>query len=125
MVTIEIFLKGWRDSQLYTDAVNDERHADHEPAMVVYRSSYQPYTAGDAIYHAITYTEPAEPNDMVHCERAFERFNVGADDIARRYRNAGHRSLSVGDIVTVDRRAYTVDRLGWKVIENFMTNSPK
>lgn len=121
MVTIKIFLKGWRDDRLFSDAVNDASHALHATATKTHGQLWTPYAAGDEIYHAITYTD-ADADDMVHCERAFENFNVGDphdNAVVRQYRDAGHRSLSMGDVVVIDGRAYTCAAVGWTLVENF------
>lgn len=121
MVTIRIYLKGWADGRLYADAVNDPRHELHEPAMVVYRASYRAYEPGDEYYLATTYSEP-DDEDLAYCERAFERFNVGderTDPVVSQYRGAGHRSLSVGDVVVIDDRAYTCNSVGWNFLTDF------
>jgi hypothetical protein len=121
VVTIKIYLKGWADGRLYADAVNDPRHELHEAAMKVYRASYREYEPGDEYYLATTYTD-ADAEDRIHCERAFERFNVGderVDEIVRTYRAYGYRSLSVGDVVVVNDRAYTCASVGWKLLPTF------
>jgi hypothetical protein len=45
---------------------------------------------------------------------AFEAFNVGTDTLAEEYRARRLRSLSVGDVVDIDGRSYSCERLGWK-----------
>jgi hypothetical protein len=57
--------------------------------------------------------------DLEICESAFERFNVGNDVFAERYRINGNRSLSVGDVVSVSGRAYACGPLGFEPIEDF------
>lgn len=42
-------------------------------------------------------------------EDAFETFNVGTDELAQQYRARKLRSLSVGDVVTLDALAYSVE----------------
>jgi hypothetical protein len=127
MVTITIFLKGWADSKLYTNAVNDPRHPQHEAAMKVYNASFRNYKPGDEYYPATTYTD-ADATDKTHCDRAFERFNIGderVDTIVATYRAYGYRSLSVGDVVVIDDRAYSCASVGWAPIENFSPSLPK
>lgn len=51
-------------------------------------------------------------------EGIFTQLNVGGDlypaeDYTVAYREAGNRSLSVGDVVTLDGAAYAVGRFGW------------
>jgi hypothetical protein len=121
MVSIKIFLKGWRDGRLFCDAVNDPAHALHAAAWAVRDQLWTPYKAGDEVYHAVTYTG-ADAEDLVHCERAFENFNVGDphdNAVVREYRDAGNRSLSMGDVVVIDDRAYTCAAVGWARVENF------
>jgi hypothetical protein len=50
--------------------------------------------------------------------KTFEQLNVGGDLIAATkytedYRAAGHRSLSVGDVVVVAEQPWAVGRFGW------------
>lgn len=48
--------------------------------------------------------------DELHCHRIF------AEEVSR-YRSFRNRSLSVGDIVTVNGVGYSCERFGWKQIE--------
>jgi hypothetical protein len=61
--------------------------------------------------------------DSEHAEAMFHLFNVGddpeygtPDPIAQEYRFRGNRSLSVGDVVEIDGRAYAVGRVGYRRI---------
>jgi hypothetical protein len=126
MPTIEIYLKGWQDSRLFTDAVNDATHALHEDAMKVHLRGWRAYEAGDVVHHAITFDAEAigldGAEDNVILNACFDLFNVGdpfGDVTVRRYRNAGHRSLSVGDVVVIDGRAFTVASFGFTAVEGF------
>jgi hypothetical protein len=120
MPTVTIYLKGWNDSSLYSDAVNDAGHDLHTEAMAVHLRSFQSYQAGDVMREAFTYVDDApEPADDVVRERAFRWFNIGENVIARRYRDAGNRSLSVGDVVVIDGRAYAVGSFGWNLLDPF------
>lgn len=63
-----------------------------------------------------SYEDVSDRDDFAICERAFEMFNIGDPDtneVVRLYRSAGHRSLSVGDVVIVDNRAYGCSPCGW------------
>lgn len=56
-------------------------------------------------------------------EYIFEQLNVGGDivpaaDFTTVYREAGNRSLSVGDVVVIGRFAFAVGRFGWDRILN-------
>lgn len=116
MATVRIYLKGWRDGELYANAVNRDAHPLHEYAMTVFHRSWREWEPGDVTYWAITYE--AEGTDNEICNAAFERFNIGEDHIAATYRERGHRSLSVGDVVVIDERAYTVaSPAGWKLVD--------
>lgn len=115
MPNVTIYLKGWRDGRLYADAVNQPAHKLHDEAMAVHNRSFRSWEPGDVTYLAITYR--AEGTDMEICDRAFETFNVGDDDLARTYRRLGHRSLSVGDVIAIDDRTYTVASLGFKKVD--------
>lgn len=59
-------------------------------------------------YHCVGSTDEQILND------AFEMFNVGDDGIAKEYRERKLRSLSVGDVVVIDQRAYSCESVGWK-----------
>ncbi|HUV10811.1 MAG TPA: hypothetical protein VMX12_07505 [Acidimicrobiia bacterium] len=118
MSHIKIYLAGWRDGRLYTDAVNHDDHPLHAAAYEVHLNMFMRYAPGGALYLAAEY-EANEADDLVIAEKAFERFNVGSDEIARKYRDDGHRSLSVGDVVVIDGRAYAVASFGFDLIEGF------
>lgn len=122
MQNVKVYLKGWSDTLLFAEAVNRPAHPFHEAAMAVHYRSFQPYKHGDEMHEAIEYTDERGGDARQVCERAFEMFNVGdptSDITVRRYRNAGHRSLSVGDVVVVDGAAFGVDRFGWTPLEAF------
>lgn len=117
---ITIYLKGWQDSGLYHDAVNNPIHARHNEAMAVHQRSFVDYKVGDVIYKAFSYrSDTVDSDDTVILERAFRWFNVSENLIAERYRMLGNRSLSVGDVVVIGDRAYSCDSAGWSLIENF------
>lgn len=120
MPQVQIFLKGWRDSRLFADAVNDSDHPLHEDAWPQHLASFHPFKAGEHVYLAATY-EGTDLDDLFLCEDSFRLFNVGPEDVepVKSYRAAGHRSLSVGDVVVVDGRAYTVDYAGFLPVEDF------
>lgn len=125
---VVIWLKGWRDGRLFADAVNDPAHPMHEAAWPVYCSSYRAWQPGDPVYRAVEYDMPADMDDDRICENAFERFNIGdprTDNIVGKYRGAGHRSLSVGDVVQIRRgddrpTEYTCASFGWNKLEHFV-----
>jgi hypothetical protein len=118
---VQIYLKGWHDSSLYADAANDAGHELHAEAMAMHGRSFQPYEPGDVMHLAFEYRDDApDAEDMVVCERAFRWFNVEDNNpIVRKYRAAGNRSLSVGDVVVIEGRAYGCGRFGWDAIEDF------
>lgn len=118
MSEIKIYLKGWRDGRLYADAVNDAKHPLHVEAIAQHYRSFLPYEQGDVVYLAAEYNEEGA-DDQFLCERAYDRFNVGEDNIAKTYRANQNRSLSVGDVVTVDGRAYTVASVGFDRVPDF------
>jgi len=112
MAHVAIYLKGWRDQTLFTDAVNDDDHPLHAEAYADWLQGWKPYAPGQTVYLAFKYHE-ADADPRVILNAAFERFNVGTDDIARRYREGGNRSLSVGDLVVIDGEAWACASAGW------------
>lgn len=117
---VSIYLKGWRDVRRYADAVNDDTNPLHGEAMQAHACSFRPWQPGEHAYHAIDFDSEVlgvrDGDDIATLNRSFTLFNVGDDDTARRYRDAGHRSLSVGDLVVIDGRAYTCAEMGWKPV---------
>lgn len=79
--------------------------------------SYQP----DAeLIEAVSYTDHQAGRAEEALSLAYELFNIGEPhegpygDVVARYRDAQHRSLSVGDVVTVDGRRFACEPMGWK-----------
>ncbi len=127
MPEINIHLKGWSDRHLYHDAVNDSTHPLHAAAWAVHARSFLAWEPGDETYLAVHYAADGA-DDHAILEHAFERFNIGdpaTDEIVGLYRDAGHRSLSVGDVVVIDGRAYTCASCGWDRIDFPTSSSPK
>jgi hypothetical protein len=82
-------------------------------------SGYEP---GHELELAFEASVAAAP-DLAICEEIFRLLNVGDDpefglpDLrALAYRAQGHRSLSVGDLVTVENRAYACARVGFVAV---------
>jgi len=83
------------------------------------------FRAGDAALRiAARFTIPA-PLDQRQTHAALEgiyvQLNVGGDlypaaDYTLRYRGAGHRSLSIGDVVVIGESAFAVSRCGFDPI---------
>lgn len=69
---------------------------------------------GEGSNEGFTLASTYESDSEDPLEEAYERFNVGEDNIARAYRAEGHRSLSVGDNVQVDDTIYRCSSFGWK-----------
>lgn len=118
---VTIYLKGWRNGWLFTDAANNPKHELHDEATAVSLRMFLPYQPGDVMYRAFDYTVTASSldEDTAVCEQAFEWFNVGENSYAKEYRAKGNRSLSVGDVVVVDEQAYAVDSFGWTKLDTF------
>jgi hypothetical protein len=120
MHNVRVYLKGMRDGRLYADAVNDSRHPAHDDMYEVYLQSYKSYKPGERTYFGVEYDDEGTDNEILN--RAFDRFNMGdprTDEAVDRYRRAGCRSLSVGDVVIIDDRAFTCASLGWERVERF------
>lgn len=68
-------------------------------------------------YTAVKHGRP--DGETLILEEAFEAFNVGieCDPVTARYRAAGNRSLSVGDVVEVAGRSFVCRRAGWTLVE--------
>ncbi|WP_324269850.1 hypothetical protein [Saccharopolyspora mangrovi] len=85
------------------------------------------YTLRDTLTCVYTYTDPdVQPatTGVEVAERAFELFTVGRypahaspDPRAVAYRELGHRSLSVGDVVCVDGHFFACEPFGWNEID--------
>lgn len=59
-------------------------------------------------------TQPLDARRLL--ERIFEELNIGETSaVARAYRAAGNRSLSVADVVTINGARFRCDRFGWSV----------
>ncbi|MDT7785203.1 MAG: hypothetical protein QOF58_3622 [Pseudonocardiales bacterium] len=81
------------------------------------------YKSRDTVTEVYLYVEDAL-DDHVLLGRAFDLFNIGhdpefgvPDERAVEYRDRGNRSLSVGDVVAIDDRFYTFDRVGRRRLE--------
>jgi hypothetical protein len=125
-VHVRIYLKGWRDSRLYADAVNNDDHVLHAIAWREHLRSFMPYEPGDAVYLAVEYDVNAisyPEADQAVLDEAWDAFNVGdpaKDARVARYRRDRNRSLSVGDVIEIDGRAYTVDHFGFDRLDTFL-----
>lgn len=65
---------------------------------------------------------PVRGDDSAVLEYVFEQLNIGGDLVpaapfTERYRDAGNRSLSVGDVVVVAGQAYSCERSGWAEVD--------
>lgn len=86
---------------------------------------YFGYEYGHRLIEVFAYRLGNRFTDLASCDLAYHLFNVGHDPefgephpFAMAYRMAGHRSLSVGDVVQVDSRFYACESSGWRVLEN-------
>jgi hypothetical protein len=75
---------------------------------------FVPYTDGDQCRLVIAYVIALD-DDTAILRDAFERFNVGTDELAASYR-AVNRSLSVGDLVKIEDRLYACEPAGWRSV---------
>jgi hypothetical protein len=88
------------------------------------RDSFFGHRAGHALVKVFEYIAimpdgidygPGQPGVMHVLERAFELFNVGVNELAQEYRARLLRSLSVGDVITLDEfTVYTCESIGWE-----------
>jgi len=83
---------------------------------------FQPFDANTAqLRLAATFDIDPSGDPKTDLHDIFEQLNVGgglvpAEDYTTTYRNAGNRSLSVGDVVILGEIAWTVARYGWDTI---------
>lgn len=88
-------------------------HNNNAPTSIT--NGYEP---GQAVTEVFTYVEDSV-DDRVLLGRAFDLFHIGhdpefgtPDGQAVEYRDRGNRPLSVGDVVAINDRFYTFDRVG-------------
>lgn len=99
-------------------ALSDPDHPRHDEAEFWFARSFRgPYDPRLNYQHAISYERAG--SDLSICEDAFYECNVGTGALAMEYRANGNRSLSVGDVVTVNDRAYFCAPTGWSELTNF------
>lgn len=92
-------------------------------------SRFEEYSPGDVLEEVFSMTVAGLDGaaDMDTLEYVFREFNVGDGLAADLYRAAKNRSLSVGDVVTIQTpaapanefmglRRYACNRAGWKLI---------
>ena len=79
-----------------------------EFTFVIGSETGNPLADCETVY-AILNSYPTE----LHCDFRYER-------IVQAYRQAGHRSLSVGDLVTIDEATFVVAGTGFKLAEGFV-----
>lgn len=118
--TVQVWHKGWSQPALFTAAVNDDGHELHAEAMPVFFRGFREYKPGDQMFLAFDFERADDgAGAAAILAEAFERFNVGADEIASKYRSRGNRSLSVGDVVVIGGDAYACASLGWSKLDEF------
>ena len=82
------------------------------------------------VFHYIDHVGRWDPDIL---ESAFKLFNAPEDfldpeevKIAKRYRRQGLRSLSVGDVVELDKIKYLCESVGWRKLKRGeLENGPK
>lgn len=86
-----------------------------------YPGEYQP---GDPVVHVFSITVPRCSDHRYVCEDVYQLLNTGEnpengkpDARAADYRNQGHRSLSVSDLLCVDGSWYSCDAVGFSKAE--------
>jgi hypothetical protein len=99
------------------------RGLDLSPATFS-RSGKSRYKNTDTVAIAFSFRDEISTDPLGACERAFEIGNVDPEyastdldaELARSYRTEQIRSVSNGDVVTVDGHAYVVDPVGFRSI---------
>lgn len=76
------------------------------------------YQPGAAVREVCTYSDATSSTADEALNQAFRLFNVGHDPDPRAvtYREQGHRSFSVGDVIEIDGNYYGCAALGWIAI---------
>jgi hypothetical protein len=82
------------------------------------------YATGQPVVEVARYDDAESENAEAALHRAFQIFNVGddpefgpVDPRAVAFRERGNRSLSVGDLVELDRTMYACGRDGWDPVD--------
>lgn len=86
------------------------------------------YQPGHPLVPVARYVTDSSGGDLELCEDAYRLFNLGDDPTwgqpdarAREYRVRGNRSLSEGDVVVIDGRAYACRAAGFEPIGSDLT----
>lgn len=78
------------------------------------------YANGDPMEQVLTFDSPFPACGHVKMllQIVFRQLNIDDPSIdwAWRYRAQGHRSLTVGDVVIINEKAWTVDPRGWREV---------
>lgn len=77
------------------------------------------YAPSHPMTNVFTYKGVARPGASVEAilENAFKMFNIGEEGTAAAYRARNLRSLSVGDIVSVDGTYFAIEPLGFRQLD--------
>lgn len=75
------------------------------------------YLPGNTVVEVFAYVDNSDTLATA-LDNAYELFSLGGPDPrAMRYREAGHRPLSVGDIVACDDQFHSWNAFGWSPID--------
>ncbi len=103
------------------DIPDDPRHAE---VMFWFSRSFRGLYDPRLRYEAVFTCEHDAPSTAAALNWAFEEFNVGSGPAAHEYRSRRLRSLSAGDVVTVDGEAWLCTSLGWDCLDDFPVPVP-
>lgn len=112
-----------RDAGFGLNAVFDEqaggkrqaRTAERHPLTAVFAYSMELETMDEArAWLAGEHVMSDEELRQRLLNIAWQQFNVGDSELARAYRARQLRSLSAGDVILLDHRAYACDHVGWR-----------
>ena len=105
-------------------AARNDKDPNHDRVEAWREASFSgAYDPGQRYVEAIRYEVDDAVTAMGAANEAFERFNIGDDDLARQYRasgsSGGRRSMSVGDVLVYDGAAMLCARVGWEYLSDF------
>lgn len=127
---VQVYLKGDKAIQADPDlntVLNNPSDPRYERYNTWMRQQFRPYEPGDQVYLGWEGTVRFDGSPEALLEALWHDLNVGDEfggsqldpAIWRQYRSDRNRSLSVGDVVTIDGQAWKCDSFGWSLATGF------